>query len=49
VTDHPEFKDFNWQEIALQMNSKVIVDGRQVVKPAEVKGLGFIYKGIGRL
>jgi len=49
VTDHPEFKDFNWQQIALQMNSKVIVDGRQVVKPEEVKRLGFIYKGIGRL
>lgn len=49
ITDHAEFKDYNWQQIAYQMNSKVIIDGRQIVSPEKVRKLGFIYKGIGRL
>jgi len=31
------------------MRSKVIVDGRHVLEPAEVKRLGFVYRGIGYL
>jgi len=46
VTDHKEFKGYDWREIGGQMRSKVIVDGRQVVPSEKVRNLGFIYKGI---
>lgn len=47
VTDHEEFKNYNWQEIGSKMRSKVIVDGRQVTEPGKIRELGFVYKGIG--
>ena len=47
VTDHKEFREYNWQEISRKMRSKVIVDGRQVLEPAKVRKLGFVYQGIG--
>jgi len=47
VTDHKEFREYDWQKIGSKMRNKVIVDGRQVLEPAEVRKLGFIYKGIG--
>lgn len=47
VTDHKEFREYDWQTIGGKMRNKVIVDGRQVVEPEKVRGLGFVYKGIG--
>ena len=47
VTDHKEFREYDWQKIGNKMRSKVIVDGRQVLEPAKVKRLGFVYRGIG--
>jgi UDP-N-acetyl-D-mannosaminuronic acid dehydrogenase len=47
VTDHKEFREYDWQKIGDRMRSKVIVDGRQVVESAEVRKLGFIYRGVG--
>jgi nucleotide sugar dehydrogenase len=49
VTDHQEFREYSWKEIGNKMKSKVIVDGRQVVEPAKVRKLGFIYRGIGHI
>jgi UDP-N-acetyl-D-mannosaminuronic acid dehydrogenase len=47
VTDHKEFKGYDWQKIGNKMRSKVIVDGRQIIAPEKIKKLGFVYKGIG--
>lgn len=47
VTDHKEFKEYDWQKIGNKMRSKVIVDGRQIVEPEKARRLGFIYMGIG--
>jgi UDP-N-acetyl-D-mannosaminuronic acid dehydrogenase len=47
VTDHREFRDYDWQRIGGRMRSRVIVDGRQIVEPGKARNLGFIYKGIG--
>lgn len=47
VTNHKEFREYDWQEIGRKMRSKVIVDGRQLVEPEKVRQFGFIYKGIG--
>jgi UDP-N-acetyl-D-mannosaminuronic acid dehydrogenase len=47
VTDHKEFREYDWHKIGSKMRTRVIVDGRQVVDPAAVRKLGFVYKGIG--
>jgi len=49
VTNHKEFREYDWQNIGDKMRSKVVVDGRHVLEPAEVKRLGFVYRGIGYL
>ncbi|MDD5082216.1 MAG: nucleotide sugar dehydrogenase [Dehalococcoidales bacterium] len=49
VTDHKEFKTYDWSDISRQMRSKVIIDGRQIVDPSQARKLGFVYKGIGHL
>jgi UDP-N-acetyl-D-mannosaminuronate dehydrogenase len=47
VTDHKEFREYDWQKIGNKMRSKVVVDGRQVVEPEKARRLGFVYRGIG--
>jgi len=47
VTDHKEFREYDWQKIGSSMSTKAIIDGRQVVDPDKVRNLGFIYRGIG--
>jgi len=47
VTDHKEFKGYDWKEIASKVRNKVVIDGRQVVEPSKVRKLGFVYRGIG--
>lgn len=48
VTDHKEFREYDWQDIGRAVRSKVLVDGRQIVEPEKARRLGFIYKGVGR-
>jgi len=47
VTDHEEFREYDWRKIGGEMRNKVIVDGRQIVDVEKVVRLGFVYKGIG--
>jgi UDP-N-acetyl-D-mannosaminuronic acid dehydrogenase len=49
VTDHQEFRGYDWEKIGKELRNKVIVDGRQIVDPARVRGMGYIYRGIGHL
>ncbi|AEC51118.1 UDP-N-acetyl-D-mannosaminuronic acid dehydrogenase [Pyrococcus sp. NA2] len=45
ATDHPEFKNLNWDEIKKFLRTPILIDGRNIVrKPPS----GFIFKGIGR-
>ncbi|ASJ09024.1 NDP-sugar dehydrogenase [Thermococcus siculi] len=45
ATDHSEFKSLDWEKLGKLMRTRILVDGRHVVKePPE----GFIFKGIGR-
>ena len=46
VTDHREFKAYDWQKLGDRMRTKLIVDGRQVLNPQKAKNFGFIYRGI---
>jgi len=48
TTEWNEFKELDLKKIKKLMRQPVIVDGRNIYNPAEVKKLGFTYAGIGR-
>jgi len=48
VTEWNEFKELDFKKIKKLMHQPVIVDGRNIYDPAEMKRLGFRYVGIGR-
>jgi len=47
VTDHPEFKNLNLENIAKLVKHRIIVDGRRVVEPYQAVKHRFRYYGIG--
>ena len=47
ASDHKEFRGYDWKEIGKKMRTKVVVDGRQIVDPDQLRKLGYIYLGIG--
>ena len=48
VTEWNEFKHLDLREIRQLMSRPIIVDGRNLYDPPEMKALGFEYYGIGR-
>lgn len=48
VTEWDEFKQLDFKKIKRQMKQPIIVDGRNIYDPQELKRLGFTYVGIGR-
>ncbi len=48
VTEWDEFKALDLPRIKELLNQPVIIDGRNVFRPAEMEKLGFMYKGVGR-
>jgi UDPglucose 6-dehydrogenase len=49
VTEWPEFAELDFQEMKRRLNTPLIVDGRNMLNPADVRAAGLIYEGIGRL
>jgi len=47
VTEWQEFRLPNWQIIKQSMKAPVIIDGRNIYDPEELRKLGFEYSGIG--
>ncbi len=47
-TEWNEFKELDFKKIKKLMRQPVIVDGRNIYNPAEMKKMGFRYAGIGR-
>ncbi len=47
VTEWQEFRLPNWQIIKKSLKEPVIIDGRNIYDPAELKKLGLEYRGIG--
>jgi UDPglucose 6-dehydrogenase len=47
-TDWDEFKSPNWEKVAQLMKSKVVFDGRNLYKPAQMKDAGFSHYSVGR-
>ncbi len=48
LTDWDQFRHLPWDEIGRSMQSKIIIDGRNMLKSEELSSYGFIYSGIGR-
>lgn len=48
VTEWPELRELDWAEAGARMRQRVLVDGRNMLDPAEMRGYGFDYEGIGR-
>lgn len=48
VTEWPEFRSPDFNQIASQLNQKAIFDGRNIYEPAEMRNLGYHYECIGR-
>lgn len=48
LTEWNEFKQLNLKKIKELMKSPIILDGRNIYNPLEIKKLGFTYQGVGR-
>jgi len=48
VTAWPELRELPTAEIRDSMRSPLILDGRNLLDPAAVRALGFVYEGVGR-
>lgn len=48
VTEWNEFKQLDMARIAASMKQKILIDGRNIYEPAQMRELGFQYRGIGR-
>jgi UDPglucose 6-dehydrogenase len=48
VTEWPELRDLAREEVREAMANPLIVDGRNLLDPAETRAAGFAYEGIGR-
>src|SRR5262245_2705876 len=49
VTEWPEFADLDLAAVKERMANPIIVDGRNMLSPEDVRGAGFVYEGIGRV
>ena len=48
ATEWNEFKELDFKKIKRIMRQPILIDGRNIYDPAEMKKLGFTYVGIGR-
>jgi UDPglucose 6-dehydrogenase len=48
VTDWNEFKNLDLARVRELMTGNVLIDGRNIYEPEQMKEFGFYYRGIGR-
>ncbi len=48
VTEWPQFRSLDWQEVSRRMSGSVVIDGRNFLDQAAVEAAGLLYEGIGR-
>lgn len=48
MTEWNEFKQVDMERVRDSMNEPIMVDGRNLYKPAIMRELGFVYRGVGR-
>ncbi|MFH0952031.1 MAG: UDP-glucose/GDP-mannose dehydrogenase family protein [Patescibacteria group bacterium] len=49
ATEWEEFTKFDWKKIKKLMKKPILIDGKNLLDPAEMRKIGFHYEGIGRL
>jgi hypothetical protein len=47
ATEWPEFKELDWARAADVMAAPLVIDGRRLLDPAEMRSLGFRYERVG--
>ncbi|MEM2925075.1 MAG: nucleotide sugar dehydrogenase [Methanocellales archaeon] len=47
ASDHTAFRKLNWRRIGENMRKRIIIDGKQVIDPEELKRFGFMVRVIG--
>jgi UDPglucose 6-dehydrogenase len=48
LTEWNEFKQLDMKRIKDLLNEPLLVDGRNIYKPEDMRELGFVYRGVGR-
>ncbi len=48
VTPWNEFKQLDLEKVKHLLKKPVIYDGRNIYNPAEMRSMGFTYRGVGR-
>lgn len=48
ATEWPEFRSLDWEKIRGLMARPLVLDGRNLLSPGEMRGLGFEYRSFGR-
>jgi len=48
VTEWPQLAEVDWAALALTMRTRVLIDGRNFLDPAQMRAVGLVYEGIGR-
>ena len=49
VTEWPQLLDLPWSEARAVMRNALVIDGRNLLAPAELRAHGFAYEGVGRV
>ncbi len=47
MTAHEEFKFIDFKNLKYLMKTPIVIDGRRIYNPDELRKMGFNYKGIG--
>jgi nucleotide sugar dehydrogenase len=47
ITPHDDFKSLDFKRVKTLMRTPIIVDGRRIYDPDELKDMGFCYRGVG--
>jgi UDPglucose 6-dehydrogenase len=48
ATEWPEFLNLDWEKIQAEMARPLLMDGRNLFNPKEIRALGFEYESVGR-
>jgi len=48
VTEWPQLAQLDWRDAAGRMRNALVIDGRNMLDPDELRAAGFTYEGIGR-
>ncbi|MGW0231988.1 hypothetical protein ACWDWO_27080 [Actinopolymorpha singaporensis] len=48
ITEWPQLKEVGWPAVRNAMRNPLIFDGRNLLDPKTMRGLGFTYVSVGR-